>query len=117
MLMANIFPFHTVPPAQLPEPESSPEYNTMLTISEKLLAECRSETADIEVVRGYLEQENCDVNIRDNHWVCNMVHGYTCEVYGSVFVCVCAIIASSSFMLCSFDTSTDASAPAVLSFV
>ncbi len=38
----------------------------MQTISEKLLAECRSETADIEVVRGYLEQEDCDVNIREN---------------------------------------------------
>ncbi len=87
--------------------------NCSQTISEKLLAECRSKTADIEVVRGYLEQEDCDVNIRDDdYWVCNMVYGYTV-----VCVCVCVIIASSSFMLCSFDTSTDASAPAVLSFV
>ncbi len=54
---------------------------SMQTISEKLLAECRSETADIEVVRGYLEQEDCDVNIRDDD-VCNMVYGYTC--YASV---------------------------------
>ncbi len=53
-----------------------------LTVSEKLLAECRSETADIEVVRGYLEQENCDVNIRDDDRVCNIVYGYTC--YASV---------------------------------
>ncbi len=53
-----------------------------LTVSEKLLAECRSETADIEVVRGYLEQEYCDVNIRDDDWVCIIVYGYTC--YASV---------------------------------
>ncbi|XP_064383528.1 ankyrin repeat and KH domain-containing protein 1-like isoform X2 [Halichondria panicea] len=52
------------------------------TISEKLLAECRSETADIEVVRGYLEQEDCDVNIRENDdfkwsplmWACENKH-------------------------------------------
>ncbi len=44
-----------------------------LLISEKLLAECRSKTADIEVVRGYLEQKDCDVNIRENDEVCNMV--------------------------------------------
>ncbi len=55
---------------------------SMQTISEKLLAECRSETADIEVVRGYLEQEDCDVNIRDDDGVCIMVYGYTC--YASV---------------------------------
>ncbi len=55
---------------------------SMQTISEKLLEECHSDTADIEVVRGYLEQENCDVNIRDNQRVCNMVYGYTC--YASV---------------------------------
>ncbi len=54
-----------------------------MVTSDKLLAECRSETADIEVVRGYLEQEDCDVNIRDDdYWVCNMVYGYTC--YASV---------------------------------
>ena len=47
-------------------------YYYLQTISDKLLAECRSETADIEVVRGYLEQEDCDVNIRDVD-VCNMV--------------------------------------------
>ncbi len=41
------------------------------TISDKLLAECRSKTADIEVVRGYLEQEDCDVNIRENDDVCS----------------------------------------------
>ena len=35
--MANIFPFHTVPPAQLPEPESSPEYNTMLSCTPQLI--------------------------------------------------------------------------------
>ncbi|XP_064383526.1 uncharacterized protein LOC135332127 isoform X3 [Halichondria panicea] len=57
-----------IPPAQRSEPGSSPEYRTMLTISDKLLAECRSDTADIEVVRGYLEQEDCDVNIRDDYW-------------------------------------------------
>ena len=55
---------------------------SMQTISEKLLAECCSKKADIEVVRGYLEQEDCDVNIRDDYWVCNMVYGYTC--YASV---------------------------------
>ncbi len=50
-----------------------------LIVSEKLLAECRSDTADIEVVRGYLEQEDCDVNIRENDDVCNN-YGvcYTC---------------------------------------
>ena len=37
MLMANIFPFHTVPPAQFPEPESSPEYNTMLSCTPQLI--------------------------------------------------------------------------------
>ncbi len=41
-------------------------YLCLQTISDKLLAECRSKTADIEVVRGYLEQEDCDVNIREN---------------------------------------------------
>ncbi len=58
---------------------------SMQTISEKLLEECSSDTADIEVVRGYLEQEDCDVNIRDirdGDWVCIMVYGYTC--YASV---------------------------------
>ncbi len=54
---------------------------SMQTISEKLLEECYSDTADIEVVRGYLEQEDCDVNIRDDE-VCIMVYGYTC--YASV---------------------------------
>ena len=44
----------------------------MQTISEKLLSECRSETADIEVVRGYLEQEDCDINIRENYDVCDI---------------------------------------------
>ncbi len=50
----------------------------MQTISEKLLAECRSNKADIEVVRGYLEQEDCDVNIRKNVdlSVCIMMCGY-----------------------------------------
>ncbi len=53
-----------------------------ITVSDKLLAECYSDTADIEVVRGYLEQKDCDVNIRDVYGVCNMVYGYTC--YASV---------------------------------
>ncbi len=55
---------------------------SMQTISDKLLAECRSKTADIEVVRGYLEQEDCDVNIRDDDEVCIMVYVYIC--YASV---------------------------------
>ncbi len=53
-------------------------YLCLQTISDKLLAECRSKTADIEVVRGYLEQEDCDVNIRENDEVCiYMVCVYT----------------------------------------
>ena len=36
MLMTKIFPF-VVPPAQLPEPESSPEYNTMLSCIPQLI--------------------------------------------------------------------------------
>ena len=55
-----------------------------ITVSDKLLAECYSDTADIEVVRGYLEQKDCDVNIRDDDWVCIIVYGYTC--YASVHV-------------------------------
>ncbi|XP_064383541.1 uncharacterized protein LOC135332133 isoform X2 [Halichondria panicea] len=51
-------PVKSEPPAK--------EQSTGITISEKLLAECRSKTADIEVVRGYLEQEDCDANIREN---------------------------------------------------
>ena len=39
-------------------------------MSEKLLAACRSKTPDINEIRGYLEQEECDVNIREDDEVC-----------------------------------------------
>ena len=38
----------------------------MQTVSKMLLAECSKNEADIEVVRGYLEQTDCDVRIRED---------------------------------------------------
>ncbi len=60
---------------------ASHNYVYLQTISDKLLAECRSKKADIKVVRGYLEQEDCDVNIRENDDVCNNIMVFVSILY------------------------------------
>ncbi len=64
ILMANIFPFHTVPPAQLPEPGSSPEYRTMLSCTSQLIttiAQDPQRTCDEMIAAGLIQS----VHIRE----------------------------------------------------
>ncbi len=71
--MANMFPFHTVPPTLLPEPVYSPEYMTMLSCTPELngfIALNPKLTYDEMIAAGLVQSVHTHVQ----EFICNPTH-------------------------------------------